>query len=82
MRKFNEITQNQPNMDFVYHFMCVGLSFVKLHFMYLWMDTPLVRIKLKAERDENVGQTKLNCDTHTARRLQTKCNKYEIRLVM
>lgn len=35
-------------------FMCVGLSFVKLHFMYLWMDTSLVRIKLKAERDENM----------------------------
>lgn len=61
--------------------MCVGLSFVKLHFMYLWMDTSLVRIKLKAERDENVGQTKRDYDTHSSE-LQTKCNKYEIRLVM
>lgn len=59
MRKFNKITHNQPNMDFVY-FLCVRLSFVKLHFMYLWMDILLVRIKLKAERDENVGQTKLD----------------------
>lgn len=68
MRKFNKITHNQPNMDFVYAFyVCWILSFVKLHFMYLWMDTSLVRIKLKAERDENVGQTKLDCDTPAAR---------------
>lgn len=31
--------------------------------MYLWMDKSLVRIKLKAEKDENVGQTELMCDT-------------------
>lgn len=37
-------------MVVVFFYMCAGLSFVKLHFMYLWMDTSLVRIKLKAAK--------------------------------
>lgn len=62
MRKFNKITHNQPKYYgfCVHNFLllllfllrvCVGLSFVKLHFMYLWIGyTSLVWIKLKAEK--------------------------------